>query len=84
MLHKCEKRTPARMYGLQDVLLRTSIVLGMVAAVVTILYFTPTPGKRKIDLTFAFHHKTLKQEIRIFVMNKNLQSSSHCYNECKI
>lgn len=45
MLHKCKERAQLRMYGLQDVLLRTSIVLGMVAAVVTILYFTPTPGK---------------------------------------
>lgn len=49
MLHKCEERAQLRMYGLQDVLLRTSIVLGMVAAVVTILYFTPTPGKETLS-----------------------------------
>lgn len=42
------------MYGLQDVLLRTSIVLGMVAAVVTILYFTPTPGKEKVYFKWCF------------------------------
>lgn len=32
------------MYAAQGFLLRTAIVLGMVAAVVTILYFTPMPG----------------------------------------
>lgn len=33
------------MAGLQGVLLRTSIVLGMVVAVVTILYLQPVPGE---------------------------------------
>lgn len=45
MSDKCRQTTGLKMYGVQNVLLRISIVLGMVAAVVTILYFTPVPGE---------------------------------------
>lgn len=48
MVHSCQKLSCAeKMYssGAQGVVLRVSIVLGMVAAVVTILYLTPVPGK---------------------------------------
>lgn len=37
--------TGMKMYAVESVILRISIVLGMVAAVVTVLYFTPMPGK---------------------------------------
>lgn len=41
-----------KMYAAQGCVLRTSIVLGLVAAVVTIIYFTPLPGKLK-QLSFC-------------------------------
>lgn len=47
MNEKCKKSSEVgmKMYAVESVILRISIVLGMVAAVVTVLYFTPMPGK---------------------------------------
>lgn len=36
--------TEMKMYAVESVIVRISIILGMVAAVVTILYFSPIPG----------------------------------------
>lgn len=46
---RCKSNTP-KMSGVSSLTLRASIVLGMVAAVVTVIYFTPLPGKRKVFL----------------------------------
>lgn len=43
---RCKSNT-SKMSGASNLMLRASIVLGMVAAVVTVIYFTPMPGKTK-------------------------------------
>lgn len=45
MTEKCKcKKQERKMYAAESFVLRASIVLGLVAAVMTILYFTPYPG----------------------------------------
>lgn len=51
MVREDKKRgNRAKMNAAQNVIFRVAIVLGMAAAVVTILYFTPVPGESVLSL----------------------------------
>lgn len=56
-----EKKNRDMMSG-THLMLRTSIVLGMVAAVVTIIYFTPYPGKNIFSNLVSMNLKTFMME----------------------
>lgn len=49
------ERLRRNMYAAESFILRASIVLGMVAAVVTILYFTPYPGEYEISFYIKYN-----------------------------